>query len=130
LARWRRGGTAAFVLVIFAAGQIVLALSERTKGGATEANAVAQAATLARGCLYVYDGYPALYMLTHSCLPSKWVFPGHLNTQDEASRAAIGVDPVAEIRRILATQPGAIVDDYPRFAFGNRATRAVLHEVL
>jgi len=130
LARWRRGGTAAFVLAIFASGQIVLALSERTKGGATEANAVAQAAIPARGCLYVYDGYPALYMLTHSCLPSKWVFPGHLNTQDEASRAAIGVDPVAEIRRILATRPGAIVDDYPRFAFGNRATRAVLHEVL
>lgn len=69
-------------------------------------------------------------MLTHSCLPSKWVFPGHLNTQDEASRDAIGVDPVAEMRRILATKPGAIVDDYPRFAFGNRATRGLLREVL
>jgi hypothetical protein len=130
LARWRRGGIAAFVLAIFAAGQIVLHLSERTKGGAAEAQAVAQAATPARGCLYVYDGYPALYMLTHSCLPSKWVFPGHLNTQDEASAKAIGVDPVAEIRRILATRPGAIVDDYPRFAFGNRATRAVLRKAL
>ena len=130
LARWRRGGIAAFVLAIFAAGQLVLHLSERTKGGAAEAHAVAQAATPARGCLYVYDGYPALYLLTHSCLPSKWVFPGHLNTQDEASRAAIGVDPVTEIRRILATRPGAIVDDYPRFAFGNRATQAVLREAL
>ncbi len=130
LARWRRGGTVAFVLAIFASGQIVLALSERTKGGADEARAVAQAARPARGCLYVYDGYPALYLLTQSCLPSKWVFPGHLNPQDEASREAIGVDPVAEIRRILATRPGAIVDDYPRFAFGNRATRAVLQEVL
>ncbi|MBB4050293.1 MULTISPECIES: hypothetical protein [Sphingomonas] len=130
LARWHRGGIAAFVLAIFAAGQIVLQLSERTKGGAAEARMVAQAATPARGCLYVYDGYPALYMLTHSCLPSKWVFPGHLNTQDEASRDAIGADPVAEMRRILATKPGAIVDDYPRFAFGNRATRGVLREVL
>ncbi|WP_343528080.1 hypothetical protein [Sphingomonas sp.] len=130
LARWRRGGIAAFMLAIFAAGQIVLHLSERTKGGAAEALAVAQAATPARGCLYVYDGYPALYMMTHSCLPSKWVFPGHLNTRDEASAEAIGVDPVAEIRRILATRPGAIVDDYPRFAFGNRATRGVLRDVL
>lgn len=130
LARWRRGGVAAFMLVICAAGQIVLHLSERTKGGAAEARAVASAATPARGCLYVYDGYPALYMLTQSCLPSKWVFPGHLNTQDEASQEAIGVDPVAEIRRILATKPGAIVDDYPRFAFGNRATRGVLRAVL
>lgn len=130
LARWRRGGIAAFVLAIGAAGQLVLALSERAKGGSAEAQAVARAATPARGCLYVYDGYPALYMMTHSCLPSKWVFPGHLNTQDEASAAALGVDPVVEIRRILRQRPGAIVDDYPRFAFGNRATRAVLKAVL
>ena len=130
LARWRRGGIAAFVLAIVSAGQIVLALSGRAKGGAAEARAIARAATPARGCLYVYDGYPALCLLTHSCLPSKWVFPGHLNTRDEASAAALGVDPVTEIRRILATRPGAIVDDYPRFAFGNPATRAVLREVL
>ncbi|MEG3093253.1 ArnT family glycosyltransferase [Sphingomonas sp. PB1R3] len=130
LARWHRGGIAALVLAILAAGQIVLGLSERAKGGAAQAQAVARAATPARGCLYVYDGYPALYLLTHSCLPSKWVFPGHLNTSDEASAAALGVDPVTEIRRILATRPGAIVDDYPRFAFGNRATRTVLKAVL
>lgn len=130
LARWHRGGIAALLLVIFAAGQIVLTLSERTKGGVAEARAVARAATPTRGCLYVYDGYPALYLLTHSCLPSKWVFPGHLATQDEASAAAIGVDPVAEVRRILAARPGAIVDDYPRFAFGNPATRGVLKEAL
>ncbi|WP_230482042.1 ArnT family glycosyltransferase [Sphingomonas sp. Leaf21] len=130
LARWRRGWLLALIAVIALAGQVVLALSERAKGGADEARAVARAATPGRGCLYVYDGYPALYMLTHSCLPSKWVFPGHLNTQDEASAAALGTDPVAEIRRILARHPGAIVDDYPRFAFGNPATRAVLREAL
>lgn len=128
--RWRRGWIIAFVVTIALAGQIVLHMSERAKGGAAEAMAVARAATPARGCLYVYDGYPALYMLTGSCLPSRWVFPGHLNTQDEASAAAIGTDPVVEIRRILATRPGAIVDDYPRFAFGNAATRAVLRDVL
>ncbi len=56
--------------------------------------------------------------------------PRSSNTQDEASAAAIGVDPMTEIRRILSQRPGAIVDDYPRFAFGNRATRAVLREAL
>ena len=128
--RWRRGWRLTFVVAIALAGQIVLTMSERAKGGAVEAMAIARAATPASGCLYVYDGYPALYMLTHSCLPSRWVFPGHLNTSDEASAAAIGVDPVAEIRRILAQRPGAIVDDYPRFAFGNAATRAVLRRML
>ncbi|WP_261268753.1 hypothetical protein [Sphingomonas sp. LC-1] len=130
LGRWRRGWLLGLILVIAVAGQIVLALSERAKGGAAEAMAIARAAMPDRGCLYVYDGYPALYMLTHSCLPSKWVFPGHLNTSDEASAAALGVDPVFEIRRILAARPGAIVDDYPRFTFGNPATRKVLSDVL
>ncbi len=130
LGRWRPGWLVAFIAVIALAGQVVLALSERAKGGAAEARAVARAAMPDRGCIYVYDGYPALYMLTHSCLPSKWVFPGHLNTLDEASASAIGTDPVAEIRRILAARPAAIVDDYPRFAFGNPATRKVLSEGL
>ena len=134
LGRWRRGWLVALVAVIALAGQVVLGLSERAKGGRAEALAVARAAMPERGpdrgCLYVYDGYPALYMLTHSCLPSKWVFPGHLNTLDEASASAIGTDPVAEIRRILAARPGAIVDDYPRFEFGNPATRKVLGEAL
>ncbi|MCY0495679.1 hypothetical protein OVV82_26425, partial [Klebsiella pneumoniae] len=57
--RWRRTWIIAFVLAIALAGQIVLFLSERTKGGAAEAMAVARAATPASGCLYVYDGYPA-----------------------------------------------------------------------
>jgi len=134
LGRWRRGWLVALIAVIALAGQVVLALSERAKGGRAEALAVARAAMpdrgQGRGCIYVYDGYPALYMLTHSCLPSKWVFPGHLNTLDEANASAIGTDPVAEIRRILAARPAAIVDDYPRFAFGNPATRKVLSEVL
>ncbi|MDY0958816.1 hypothetical protein SOM26_08990 [Sphingomonas sp. CFBP8993] len=76
------------------------------------------------------NGYLALYLLTHSCLPSKWVFPGHLNTRDEASSAVIGTNPVTEIRRIPATRPVAIVDDYPRFALGNPATRGVLRDAL
>ena len=37
---------------------------------------------------------------------------------------------MAEIRRILSQRPGAIVDDYPGFALGNRATRVMLQDVL
>lgn len=130
LDRWRRAPLIAFVAAIFVAGQVVLGLSERAKGGADAARAVAAAAVPARGCLFVYDGYPALYMLTRACVPTKWAFPGHLNTRDEANPAALGIDPAVEVRRILATRPGAIVDDYPRFAFGNPATRAILADVL
>jgi hypothetical protein len=113
------------------AGQAVLALSAQAKGGRDAAYAMARAAQPPPGgCLYVYDGYPALYLLTHSCLPSRWVFPGHLDTADEASAAAIGIDPLVEEARILRAHPPVIVDDSPAYALGNPQTRALLAAVL
>jgi len=129
-ARRRRTAIIASLGVVWAVGQTVLAVSEREKGGREAALAVAAAARPAKGCIYIYDGYPALYMQTHSCLPTRWAFPGHLATVDEASSAALGVDPVAEVARILAAHPDAIVDDFPRFAFGNPATRRILEGAL
>jgi hypothetical protein len=69
-------------------------------------------------------------MLTGSCLPTRWPFPGHLATQDEARAAALGVDPAREIRRILAARPVAIVDDWPHFSGGNPVTRRILDRTL
>jgi hypothetical protein len=111
-------------------GQFALARSEDRKGGRAEALAVAQAAQPHHGCIYVYDGYPALYMLTRSCLPTRWVFPGHLNTLDEASAKAIGVDPAVEVRRILASRPEVIVDDFPAYDLGNAETHALVAAAL
>lgn len=128
--KWRRAGMV-LALIGLIGGQIVLATSERRKGGMREAEAVAQAAhTDGRGCIYVYDGYPALYLLTHSCLPTRWSFPGHLDTAEEANPAALGVDPASEVTRILATHPVAIVDDFPRFSGGNRVTHRLLQQAL
>ncbi|MCU6453412.1 glycosyltransferase family 39 protein [Sphingomonas sp. A2-49] len=126
----RRIGIVLALATTLAAGQAVLAVSERYKGGREAAMAVAAAAKPTGDCIYVYDGYPALYMLTGSCLPTKWSFPGHLATRDESTSAAIGVDPVQEVTRTLATRPVAIVDDYPRFAFGNLATRRIVDRAL
>jgi len=112
--------------LFFIAGQFVLARVAYLKGGAEAATVITKVATPRHGCIYVYDGYPALYLLTHSCLPTRWAFPGHLNTQDEASPRALGVDAVAEVRRILATRPDVIVDDDPVYEGGNRATHALV----
>ena len=111
-------------------GQVGIALGKMHKGGRKQAMAVAVAARPHRGCIYVYDGFPALYMLTRSCLPTRWAFPGHLNTRDEASEQALGVDPAAEVRRILATRPEVIVDDWPAYALGNAETRALVEAAL
>ena len=61
-----------------------------------------------RGCLFVYDGDSMLYYLTRSCIPTRYAFPQHLTLLREAG--AIGVDPIAELRRILAGRPHLIVD--------------------
>jgi hypothetical protein len=126
-ARLTAGVMLAIALIV---GQIGLARSEFQKGGRAQALAVARAAQPSHGCIYVYDGYPALYMLTHSCLPTRWVFPGHLDTSDEDSANAIGVDPAGEVRRILATRPEVIVDDAPAYEFGNPETRALVESAL
>jgi 4-amino-4-deoxy-L-arabinose transferase-like glycosyltransferase len=128
--RWRRIATLVLIAVAFVGGQIVMVQSTARKGGGAAARAVAAAAHSDGRCIYVYDGYPGLYMLAHSCLPSRWAFPGHLNMADESRAVALGVAPTDEVRRILATRPPAIVDDYPRFEFGNVATHAILAQVL
>lgn len=112
------------------AGQAALAVNEWAKGGRREATIVAAAATPTHGCIYVYDGYPALYKMTGSCLPTRYAFPGHLNTSDEGSAAALGADPVTELRHILSTAPEVIVDDAPVYRFYNPATRAIINQAL
>jgi hypothetical protein len=122
-----RTWASAILALGFVAGQTALALTYAGKGGRTEALAVAEAARPnGSGCLWVYDGYPALYRLTGSCLPTRFVFSGHLNTANEASAAALGIDPNSEVRRVLATRPDTIVDTFPAYARGNPATRALV----
>lgn len=115
-----------FLLVMFVASQIVLWSLQNLKGRAHEAALMTAAATPARGCLFVYDGYPALYRLTHACALSRFLFPGHLNMENENSARALGIDPAQEVRRILAQRPAKIVMDDPPFERVNRTTYAIV----
>ena len=118
-------------LVGVAASEVVTLEVRHTRGGPAEAALLARAAQPRHGgCLFVYDGPPALNRLTHSCLLSRYIFPGHLNMANEASARSLGVDPVAETRRILAQHPETIVDSWPGYSLGNRATHAVLAAAL
>lgn len=63
-------------------------------------------------CLFVYDGEPILYLLTGSCLPTRWPFPDHLNNKREDG--AVGVDVLTETRRIMSRYPRFVVaGDWP-----------------
>lgn len=58
-------------------------------------------------CLFVFDGPVALYRTTHSCLPTRFIYPDHLNNALE--RDALEIDQPVEVARILANRPGVIV---------------------
>lgn len=59
------------------------------------------------GCLFVADNQPALYRMTGSCLPTRFVFPEHLLLRRFAE--ALGVDQAAELTRMLDRRPTVIV---------------------
>ncbi|MFO6448500.1 ArnT family glycosyltransferase [Erythrobacter sp. NE805] len=58
-------------------------------------------------CLFVFDGPTALYRMTGSCLPTRFIYPDHLNNALE--RGALGIRQEDEVARILATRPPVIV---------------------
>lgn len=77
---------------------------------ATEAfaRAIAPRIDAAAGrCLFIFDGPTALYRITESCIPSRFVYPDHLNNALE--RYALGVSQEGEVARILATRPPVII---------------------
>ena len=79
-------------------------------------------------CLYVYDGPLVLYRLTGSPLPTRLIYPDHLNNALEAG--ALPLDPAAEVARILANQPGAIVTSPQPVTLRNHATERLVQQAL
>ena len=60
-----------------------------------------------QGCLWIHDGPTALYRTSGSCLPTRFIYPDHLN--NDLERNALGASQLAEVKRILAGNPPVIV---------------------
>jgi hypothetical protein len=78
--------------------------------------------------LYVFDGQPILYALTGALPPTRYVLPSELIGLTLPKVA--GVDPVAEVARILATRPEYIVRRDPAPANMNAAVYAEVDAAL
>lgn len=79
-------------------------------------------------CLWVFDGPTALYQQTGSCLPTRFIYPDHLNNALE--RDALGVPQIDEVRRILAQQPPAIVTADIPFTPQNETVKALVMDTV
>jgi hypothetical protein len=118
---------AALSLVAVIAGAVLTTLHLRSRGNGSEVRALAEAVTPGAS-LYVFDGETILYFLTRAMLPTPYVFPTHLNDLREVG--GIGVDPVAELRRVLASRPTFIITTDSTRARINPASWALLSEAL
>lgn len=110
------------------AGMAVMAYQYNQHGSTRQYEAMnaAIAQEMHGGCLFIYEGELAFYRTTNSCLPTTRIFPNHLNTYIEAP--AIGVDPSAEMAKVLADKPDVIVmrGRYKKLYLPNMDTRRMI----
>ncbi|NIJ08257.1 4-amino-4-deoxy-L-arabinose transferase-like glycosyltransferase [Sphingomonas vulcanisoli] len=119
----------AILLIGCAAGAYLSLVRLHKRGDGSQVRAIAAAIRpRLNGCLFVFDGEPILYQMTHACFVSPYVFPSHLNDRKEA--AAIGADPVREVARVMDTHPAMIVTSNRPAKSSNRATWALMQQRL
>jgi hypothetical protein len=80
------------------------------------------------GCLWLVNAPAILQYETGACAPSRFVFPYQLSLAVETD--ALGVDPAAETRRILATRPTVIVAGEISASLRNPAVYALVQAAL
>jgi hypothetical protein len=97
-----------------------------TRAEARLSAAIAPFVGAERDCLYVFDGPTALYRSTGTCLPTRFIYPDHLNNALETH--ALGIDQAAEIERILAARPGVIVTASKPVTVQQPRNLALIHE--
>jgi len=79
-------------------------------------------------CMWIHDGPTVLYRLAGSCVPTKFVYPDHLNNALETP--ALGIDQTAEAARVLAGRPPVIVTADPHVTVMNDQVERMVSEVL
>ena len=91
--------------LIVVAGSIIVVSKVERRGSRSDIAPVLELTRTTPGSCPYFTGStaPTLYILSHSCLPSRFVISGHLFESHEAQ--AIGVDQRAELRRIIAGRP-------------------------
>ncbi|MGN6818472.1 MAG: ArnT family glycosyltransferase [Sphingomonas sp.] len=129
----RRVGPRVGVVLIVAAliaGTLNVWRDVRKRGDwATVAPMVAMIGQHPKGCVYIFDGDPIIYHLTQSCLLTRWPFPPHLANRRETN--ALGVNAVAETRRIMEQRPSWVITTRgPDSGLTNRADAAIVDRAL
>jgi len=102
----RRGIAAAgLILFIGVIGAAIIVNNNRryVGDGVADYDAARFVGTTPRDCIFVFNGDPALYLLTKSCLPTRYSFTTFLSERLDAN--SLGVDQMIELRATMARRP-------------------------
>lgn len=127
---WRRWQLALAIAVMMAVGIVAKLIDIRGEGSPATSYRIAAAirAVPGDGCIYVADTLPLLYALARTCTPTPYAFPTLLTHPDEIN--SIGIDARAELARVLASRPRAIVITRPRKNYMDPAARGLIEAEL
>lgn len=100
-----RRGIGGFILAIGAIGAAVIVNDARhSRGDGTAVYDAARLVGTARDdCIFVFDGDPALYLLTRSCLPTRYAFPPFISERRDAG--SLADNQMDALRAAMATRP-------------------------
>src|SRR5262249_11905558 len=103
----------ALLAVALVGGEITAWSAKWHRGNAAELGALADGIGRGPGCLYIHSGNSILYSYTGRCTVTPWIFPSHLSRERE--NGALGIDQLAEERRVFAKRPEVVVmrPEYP-----------------
>ncbi|MQR99713.1 ArnT family glycosyltransferase [Gluconobacter aidae] len=80
------------------------------------------------GCIFIYSGPIELYDALPYCRLTSHPFPSHFSLQSE--EGATGMDPLAEIRAVLAQKPAYIISHEPESLRENLNVRKTLYDAI
>jgi hypothetical protein len=95
------------LLIALGGGEFTAWSAMQVRGNASELESLANGIGRGKGCLYVHSGDTILYSYTGRCTVTSWLFPSHLSREREDG--AVGVDQIAEERRIFARRPEVVM---------------------
>ena len=128
--RWKTGRIALILCLVSAivSGQRKVSVHIKKRGDTRTLKVLTHYLTDPAGCIFIYRGPPSLYDLVSWCPLTTHPFPSHFHLNSE--KYGTGIDPLAELQRIMSQKPLYVVSNDTLSEDENMDVRRYLDGVL